>query len=250
MGNCTNCTESCACCEYVDIPDKCLWQEIKKPNPRVWKIQRLLRRNGASPNATQRDSRGCRDTILHAAVRLGAFVIVDEIVTQGATLELQSDVTDTTPMQHALQRGRKDIIRFFVEMNLDLSYVHNGETTLTWIAKEPEYWHLLPEVLSNVGRQERNERLCGTNSEGLNVLQVCIRDRLQEPWDMLHTFGFPLDATTIRVLLIAFQHRDRSDRGVKRLLDEGASVGGRDALRRTPLLVGVIVASARSSGFC
>ena len=51
MGNCTNCTESCACCEYVDIPDKCLWQEIKKPNPRVWKIQRLLRRNGASPNS-------------------------------------------------------------------------------------------------------------------------------------------------------------------------------------------------------
>ena len=247
MGNCTNCVESCACCEYVDIADKVLWQEIKKPRPRFWKIRRLLTRNGASPNATQRDHRGLRDTILHAAVRLGAFVLVDEIVTQGATLELASEVTDTTPIQHAVQRGRKDMIRFFVEMNINLSYQHNGETTLTWVAKQPEYWHLLPEILSNVGRQERNDRLCGTNGEGLNALQVCIRDRLLEPWDVFSTFGFPLDAETSRGSpSLHYSVEIDQIEGVARLLDEGASVGGRDALRRTPLLVAVIVRNARA----
>ena len=248
MGNCTNCTESCACCEYVDVADKVLWRELKGPRaPRIWKIKRLLTRNGASPNATQRDARGRRDTILHAAVRLGAFAIVDEIVTQGATLELPSEVTDSTPMMHAVQRGRKDMIRFFVEMNLNLSYAHNGETTLTWVAKQPEHWHLLPEILANVGRQERGERLRGTNGEGLNALQVCIRDRLREPWDVFSTFGFPLDAETSRgsPSLHYSVEIDRME-GVARLLDEGASIGGRDALRRTPLLVAVIVRNARA----
>lgn len=245
MGNCTNCCESCACCEYVDVPEKVLFREMKKEPIRIWKIHRLLTKNSASPNATQRDMRGRRDTILHLAVRIGEFVLVDEIVTQGATLEIPSEVTDTTPIQHAISQGRKDIIRFFVEMNLDLSYQHNGETTLTWIVKHEEYWHLLPEVLANVGRQERKDRLVGTNDEGLNALQVVIRDGLKDPWDVFQTFGFPLDACTARGSpSLHYSIEINETDAVKRLLDEGASIGGRDVLRRTPLLVAVIVRNA------
>ena len=101
MGTCTSCCEACAFCEYVDVPDKVLWQELDRKKIRVWKIRRLLDQNNASPNATQRNMRGQRDNVLHCAVRLGHFEIVDDIVTAGATVELPSDLYDTTPIQHA-----------------------------------------------------------------------------------------------------------------------------------------------------
>ena len=128
MGTCTSCCEACAVCEYVDIPDKVLWKELHRGGkPRPWKVHRLLELNNASPNATQRNNRGQRDNVLHYAIRLGNFQIVDDIVTAGATVELPSDLYDTTPIQHAIKINRKDIIKFLVEMNINLSYVHNGE---------------------------------------------------------------------------------------------------------------------------
>ena len=250
MGNCTNCCEACAFCEYVDVPDKVLWRELKKTPPRIWKIRRLLARNGASPNATQRQAGGRRDTVLHAAVRMGALVLVDEIVTGGAKLELASEVTDTTPIQHAVTTNRKDIVRFLVEMNIDLGAHHHGETTLTWLVgpEQEPFWHMLPEILAAVAKNEKNERLCGTNRDMLNALQVCIRDRLQRPLDILHTFGFPVDAPTARGSpSLHFSIEINQLNAVERLLDEGASIAGRDALRRTPLLVAVIVRNAAAA---
>jgi ankyrin repeat protein len=249
MGNCTNCCEVCSFCEYVDIPDKVLWREInkKKDKIRVWKIRRLLTLNNASPNATQRNARGLRDNILHACVRLGIFSVVDEVVTQGATLELPSEVYDTTPIQHAIQHGQRQMIRFMVEMNLDMSFLHNGETTLTWLVQQKDYWHVLPEILTSVGKSEKAERLCGTNEATLNALQVCIQYDLTVPWNILHKYGYPIDATTSRGSpSLHFAVEIGYDGAVERLLEEGASIGGRDQMRRTPLLVAVIVRNANA----
>ena len=247
MGTCTSCWEPCASCEYVDIPDKVLWKEINKKRPRTWKIKRLLANNGASPNATKRNMQGLRDTILHAVVRLGNFVIVDEVVTQGATLELPSELYDSTPIQHAIKTNRKDIIRFMVEMNLNMSFIHNGETTLTWLCKQKDYWHLFPEILTSVPKSEKQDRLCGTNDDDLNALQVCISERLIVPWNILHTFGYPIDATTARGSpTLHYAVEIAYDEAVERLLEEGASIAGRDQLRRTPLLVAVIVRNANA----
>ena len=128
MGTCTSCCEAFAVCEYVDIADKVLWKELHRgKRVREWKVRRLLELNNASPNATQRNIRGQRDNVLHCAIRLGNFQIVDDIVTAGATVELPSDLYDTTPIQHAIKINRKDIIKFLVEMNINLSYVHNGK---------------------------------------------------------------------------------------------------------------------------
>jgi ankyrin repeat protein len=248
MGNCTHCIEACACCEYVDVPDKVLWKEMNKKPIRVWKIVRLLTVNRASPNATQRNMRGQRDTILHFATRLGEFNVIDELVTQGATLETASELTDTTPMQHLIKTNRKDLIRFFVEMNVNLSFLHNGETTLTWLVQQQEYFHLLPEIFNAISKSEKADRLSGTNNDGLNALQVCIFHKLQKPMEILYQYNFPLDAPTARGSpALHFAIEIFHDLAVERLLDEGASIGGRDQLRRTPLLVAVITRNANAT---
>lgn len=247
MGTCTSCCEACGFCEYVDVADKVLWKELNRKKLRPWKIIRLLQINHASPNATQRNFRGERDTVLHMATRLGNFRIIDELVTQGATLETPSELSDTTPIQHLIKTNRKDLIRFFVEMNLNLSYQHNGETTLTWLVKQKEYCHVLPEIFNALAKSEKADRLSGTNEDQLNALQVCIQDNLVIPWEILHAFNFPVDAPTARGSpTLHFAVELFHDQAVDRLLEEGASIAGRDKLRRTPLLVAVIVRNANA----
>ena len=235
-------------CEYVDIAEKVLWRELNRKHVRVWKVIRLLTVNYANPNAVQRNTRGQRDTVLHFATRLGNFHIIDELVTQGSTLETPSEITDTTPIQHAIKNNRKDLIRFFVEMNLNLSALHNGETTLTWLVQHKEYCHVLPDVFNAISKSEKAERVGGTNEDDLNALQVCLKHNLLIPWDILHMYGFPVDAPTARGSpSLHYAIEIFHDLGVERLLDEGASIAGRDKLRRTPLLVAVITRNANAS---
>ena len=233
----------CAICDVSYPPDKIIWKEITKSKPRLWKIKRLLRISGANPNATTRSGAGV-DTLLHKAVRMNDFTIVDMLIIHGARLE-EVAYDGTTALGYACLHSQKKIVTFLVEMGYNLSHVMpGGETILTWIVKDERRWPSLPDLLQSIARSEK-ERLEGVNKDGLNCLQIVIRDGLRGAWDILTQYGFPIDAPTSQGSpSLHFACTISKPRAVRRLLEEGGSIAGRDKLRRTPLLVAVIVRSA------
>ena len=150
---------------------------------------------GASPNATWRGAGGGLDTLLHRAVRLDSFALVDQLVCAGVTLEVPSRQYNSTPLRYAIQHKQKRILSYLIEMGIDLSFNFQGETVLTWMVKTRTLWKILPLLFQSVARSEK-DRLCGHNSDGLNALQVALDADLDEPMHTLITFGYPVEAPT------------------------------------------------------